>query len=327
MTRIPATPITDLPNKKNIYIIGPRSSGKTTFLGALLSITKYSQNINHRKVNVDTKGKTSELESQVRKSWETKKPLEPTNFPENSTKYSTNFSKDGRKSKENSQNYEFLITINPQYKPTEIELKAKDYGGEFFQGLLRTDLSATIKLHTLDCLMNANGLIVLLPDFCLQDDGNQSTLVENIDSFYRSVFHKLLSEFPKNDDIFSSDELTKIENNLKEIRIAFVMSKCERGELWTRRWEPERDLFQVHLSNTRDFLRNNLSLKKNQIAFFALSSFGVFSKNDPRPNRLNIGRNLQDGAIIDNGELWRPFGLVNPLYWIATGKKWKDPSF
>ena len=310
MTRIPATPITDLPNKKNIYIIGPRSSGKTTFLGALLSITKYSQNINHRKVNVDTKGKTSELESQVRKSWETKKPLEPTNFP-----------------KDYLQNYEFLITINPQYKPTEIELKAKDYGGEFFQELLRTDLSTKVKPYIKDCLEDANGWIVLLPDFCLKDDINGFTVVENIDSFYRSVFHKLLSEFPKNDDIFSSDELTKIENNLKEIRIAFVMSKCERGELWTRRWEPERDLFQVHLKNTRDFLRNNLSLKKNQIAFFALSSFGVFSKNDPRPNRLNIGRNLQDGAIIDNGELWRPFGLVNPLYWIATGKKWKDPSF
>ena len=310
MTRIPATPITDLPNKKNIYIIGPRSSGKTTFLGALLSITKYSQNINHRKVNVDTKGKTSELESQVRKSWETKKPLEPTNFP-----------------KDSLQNYEFLITINPQYKPTEIELKAKDYGGEFFQELLRTDLSTKVKPYIKDCLKDANGWIVLLPDFCLKDDINGFTVVENIDSFYKSVFHKLLSEFPKNDDIFSSDELTKIENNLKEIRIAFVMSKCERGELWTRRWEPERDLFQVHLKNTRDFLRNNLSLKKNQIAFFALSSFGVFSKNDPRPNRLNIGRNLQDGAIIDNGELWRPFGLVNPLYWIATGKKWKDPSF
>ncbi|MDE5108966.1 MAG: hypothetical protein O4808_18555, partial [Trichodesmium sp. St17_bin3_1_1] len=264
----------------------------------------------HRKVNVDTKGKTSELESQVRKSWETKKPLEPTNFP-----------------KDSLQNYEFLITINPQYKPTEIELKAKDYGGEFFQELLRTDLSTKVKPYIKDCLKDANGWIVLLPDFCLKDDINGFTVVENIDSFYKSVFHKLLSEFPKNDDIFSSDELTKIENNLKEIRIAFVMSKCERGELWTRRWEPERDLFQVHLKNTRDFLRNNLSLKKNQIAFFALSSFGVFSKNDPRPNRLNIGRNLQDGAIIDNGELWRPFGLVNPLYWIATGKKWKDPSF
>ena len=48
MPRTAAAPITTLPgeNKKNIYIIGPRSSGKTTFLGALLSITKYSQNIN-----------------------------------------------------------------------------------------------------------------------------------------------------------------------------------------------------------------------------------------------------------------------------------------
>ena len=309
MTRTPAGPIIKLPNKKNIYIIGPRSSGKTTFLGALLSITKYSQNINHRKVNVDTKGKTSELESQVRKSWETKKPLEPTNFP-----------------KDSLQNYEFLITINPQYKPTEIELKAKDYGGEFFQELLRTDLSTKVKPYIKDCLKDANGWIVLLPDFCLKDDINGFTVVENIDSFYRSVFHKLLSEFPKNDYIFS-EELTKIENNLKEIRIAFVMSKCERGELWTRRWEPERDLFQVHLKNTRDFLRNNLSLKKNQIAFFALSSFGVFSKNDPRPNRLNLGSNFQDGAIIEDTQSWRPFGLVNPLYWIATGKKWKDPSF
>jgi energy-coupling factor transporter ATP-binding protein EcfA2 len=312
MSRTPAAPITTLPreNKKNICIIGPRASGKTTFLGALLSITNHSNNKSHGgKVTVDTKGLSSQLESKVRDSWETKRPLGPTTF-------------DG-----GLQNYEFSITINPQYKPTEIELKAKDYPGEFFQELLRTDLSTTVKSYILDCLINPNGWIVLLPDFCLQDEGNEFTIVENIDSFYRSVFHKLLSEFPKNDHLFSSDELTKIQNNLRKMRIAFVMSKCERGELWTRRWEPERDLFQVHLSNTRDFLRNNLSLGKNQISFFALSSFGVFSKKDHRPNRLNLGRNVQDGATMGNKQAWKPFGLVNPLYWIATGRKWKDPSF
>ncbi|NEP77436.1 MAG: hypothetical protein F6K39_04180 [Okeania sp. SIO3B3] len=296
-------------NKKNIYIIGPRASGKTNFLGALLSITNYSKNKSHRKVNVDTRGASSLLESRLRDSWKTKRLLAPTTF-------------DG-----SLQNYEFSITINSQYKPTEIKFNAKDYPGEFFLALLKTDLHTKIKLYLLDCLTNANGWIVLLPDFCLQDEGNEFTLVEDIDGFYKSVFHKLLSEFPKNDDIFSPDELTKIQNNLRKMRIAFVMSKCERGELWTRRWEPERDLFQIHLNKTTEFLRNNLSLRKDQISFFALSSFGVFSNSDPRPNRLNLGRNLQDGAMIDQTGEWRPFGLLSPLYWIATGKKWKDPSF
>ncbi|NEQ39741.1 MAG: hypothetical protein F6K40_27230 [Okeania sp. SIO3I5] len=312
MPRTPAAPITTLPgeNKKNIYIIGPRASGKTTFLGALLSITNQSKNKNHTgKVTVDTRGATRQLESKIRDSWETKRPLEPTMF-------------DG-----SLQDYEFSITINPKSRPTEIKLNAKDYAGEFFQELRRIDLSRQIKPYLLDCLTNANGWIVLLPDFCLEDRGNEFSIVEDIDGFYRSVFHKLLSEFPKDDDIFSLDELTKIQNNLRKIRIAFVMSKCERGELWTRRWEPERDLFQVHLNNTTKFLRKNLPLRKNQIDFFALSSFGVLPQSDPRPNRLNLGRNLQDGAMIEKTELWQPFGLVNPLYWIATGKRWRDPSF
>jgi len=312
MSGLPAAPITTLAgeNKKNIYIIGPRASGKTTFLGALLSITNYSKNKNHQgKVTVDTRGATRQLESQVRDSWQAKMPLEPTMF------------------NGSLQDYEFSITINPKSRPKEIKLNAKDYAGEFFQELRRTDLSRQIKPYLLDCLTNANGWIVLLPDFCLEDRGNEFSIVEDIDGFYRSVFHKLLSEFPKDDDIFSLDELTKIQRNLRKIRIAFVMSKCERGELWTRRWEPERDLFQVHLNNTRKFLRENLPLRKNQIDFFALSSFGVFSTSDPRPNRLNLGRNLQDGAMIEKTGEWLPFGLVNPLYWIATGKRWKDPSF
>ena len=307
MPRTAAAPITTLPgeNKKNIYIIGPRASGKTTFLGALLSITK-SKNKNHKKVTINTKGATRELESKVRDSWQTRRPLAPTMF-------------DG-----SLQNYEFSVKINSQ---SEIEFKVKDYAGEFFQELLRTNLATQITPYLLDCLTNANGWIVLLPDFCLKDQGNEFTMVENIDDFYKSVFRELLSNVPNDDNFFSREEVTKIQNNLRKIRIAFVMSKCERGELWTRRWEPERDLFQVHLNNTREFLRNNLSLGKNQISFFALSSFGVFSEKDPRPNRLNLGKNLQDGASMDKKDEWKPFGLVNPLYWIATGKRWRDPSF
>ena len=171
MPRTAAAPITTLPreNKKNIYIIGPRASGKTTFLGALLSITK-SKNKNHKKVTINTKGATRELESKVRDSWQTRRPLAPTMF-------------DG-----SLQNYEFSVKINSQ---SEIEFKVKDYAGEFFQELLRTNLATQITPYLLDCLTNANGWIVLLPDFCLKDQGNEFTLVENIDNFYRSIFHKL----------------------------------------------------------------------------------------------------------------------------------------
>lgn len=61
------------------------------------------------------------------------------------------------------------------------------------------------------------------------------------------------------------------------------MSKCERGEIWPGRIEPEVDIFHQHLPGTTKLLQNRL---KNNVRFFAISTFGVLDKyNDPRPNR------------------------------------------
>ncbi len=303
-------------NSKKIYILGPRASGKSTFLGALLSISDHSKNENHKRVNVNTRSDDSDkLRSKIRDRWITNKPLDPTNMRGNV-----------------NADYEFSIKITTQFYPdVNIILNTKDYGGEFFQDvLLESSLlkSHYILPHIKECLMEASAWVVLLPDFCLIDQPNQKQKpVKDVDGFYKRVFRKLLSEIPEKTSLFSQDDRKKIKQNLRKLRIAIVMSKCERGELWTRRKEPERDLFQVHLKNTRDFLRDTQKLSKNKLEFFALSSFGVLSSKDPRPNRINLGPQLKDGAMIDKFDEWRPYGLVNPLYWVATKRRWKDPSF
>ena len=300
-------------NSQKIYIIGPRASGKSTFLGALLSISDHSKNENHKRVNVNTISDDSDrLRERIKSSWKSEKLLRPTEM--------------------GNADYEFSIKITTKlFSGVNIRLITKDYGGEFFQDVLLE--SSLLKSHYIlpyikECLMEASAWIVLLPDFCLKDQPDQKhEVVKDVDGFYKSVFRKLLSEIPERTSLFSQDDRKKIQQNLKKLRIAIVMSKCERGELWTRRKEPERDLFQVHLKNTRDFLRDTQKLSKNKLEFFALSSFGVLSSKDPRPNRINLGYKLQDGAMIENFDEWRPFGLINPLYWIATKKRWKDPSF
>lgn len=303
-------------NSKKIYIIGPRASGKSTFLGALLSISDHSKNENHKRVNVNTISDDSEqLRSKIRDGWREKKPLNPTNMRGTL-----------------NADYDFSIQITTKlFSNVNISLNTQDYGGEFFQDVLLE--SSLLKSHYIlpyikECLMEASAWIVLLPDFCLKDRANQKQeVVKDVDGFYKSVFRRLLTEIPEKTSFFSQDERKKIQHNLKKLRIAIVMSKCERGELWTRRKEPERDLFQVHLKNTRDFLRETQKLSKNKLEFFALSSFGVLSSKDPRPNRLNLGYQLQDGAMIDKFDEWIPYGLINPLYWVATKRRWKDPSF
>ena len=110
------------------------------------------------------------------------------------------------------------------------------------------------------------------------------------------------------------------------------MSKCERGEIWTGRFQPDEDLFELRLPETYEFLKNNFTSPKKRLKFFACSSFGVLGDSqydfDPRPNR-NFGDYEADADIegfIKNPDSWNPFGLISPLYWLSTGKELYDRS-
>jgi hypothetical protein len=93
------------------------------------------------------------------------------------------------------------------------------------------------------------------------------------------------------------------------------MSKCERGEIWPGRLDPEIDLFGVHLRETTKTLREKV-IPQN-LRFFALSTFGVLGKDNPRPNREDRMKGEEPASVIRQPNSWQPYNLIEPLYWLS----------
>jgi hypothetical protein len=125
------------------------------------------------------------------------------------------------------------------------------------------------------------------------------------DKFYRRVFEEFIN-------------LMGLQGRSENLRLAIAMSKCERGELWPGRIEPELDIFEQHFPETKQLLESKIPAKN--LKFFALSTFGVLKRTDPRPNRENDRYNIRKSSLRDP-DIWRPYGIIAPIYWLSTGKK------
>jgi len=97
------------------------------------------------------------------------------------------------------------------------------------------------------------------------------------------------------------------------------MSKCERGEIWPGRLDPEQDLFKIHLPKTQDLLRKKLTA--NNLKFFASSTFGVLGPHNPRPNREDRILKGEPASVLRDTENWKPYNLIEPLLWITQSSK------
>jgi hypothetical protein len=97
------------------------------------------------------------------------------------------------------------------------------------------------------------------------------------------------------------------------------MSKCERGEIWGGRLDPEADLFKIRLPKTYRLLKERL---KNKVKFFACSAYGILGKNDPRPNRFYKSgvHHAEHKAYLRDYDNWNPYGVIEPIYWLDTGE-------
>jgi hypothetical protein len=285
------------PKTAEIRIIGPRQSGKTTYLATLLccpnGLTKKYPGL---KV-IPTSNDAAKLAELAKEIIPTKRKLAGTSYDRGNLE----------RQLENLSSYDFKLKI-PQINglpQADIEVNIRDFPGEFFHDITHPEGQLQIGSWIED-LLTATGWIVMMTDW---QPGRDKQL-------YYPTFERLCEE------IIDGEQ---VKPALKKLKIAVVMAKCERGELWTARKDPDLDLFRVRLPKTYNLLINTFSPERLQ--FFACSSFGVLGDThwdfDPRPNRYtpDDGSVSEYNAYLRNPDQWYPYGLISPLYWLATNKR------
>ena len=267
----------------NICVIGPRNSGKTTYLAALAYWPDKSETnqVEIQPLNDESRDLVEKAENIIRQG----SAVEPTRVEEVG-------------SVDQLPYYSFNIEAKLSFwsKKESIQLNARDYPGEIFEKIAEPNLADSIHEEFIDeCLMNdVTGCLILLTAW----EGSK-------DNFYERVMNKFL-------------ELMDMHDRAENLRLAIALSKCERGELWPGRIDPETELFKRHLPRMTNTLRKKMPMKN--LNFYAISTFGVLARNDPRPNRIDeIGLNRRASTLRDESA-WKPYNMIAPLYWLSRGK-------
>ena len=266
----------------NISIIGPRSSGKTTYLAALAYHKTY--------LTSSKKGEKYTITAQNPEARKLQKEAEEVLLA------GSHFRATEVEEKTVHEFPFYAFTIEYQShrfaSPQKIELTTKDYPGEVFKKLEKsTSLDSKHEEFVNDCFKAKIGCVVLLTGWELGQDKKYRNMLRN--------FTTLMDR----------------SNVTDKYKLAIVMSKCERGEIWPGRLEPERDLFHLHLPKTKEFLTEKIA--PQNLKFFALSTFGIMSKNNPRPNREDRIVEGEPASVLRNPYKWQPFNLLEPLLWIS----------
>lgn len=279
----------------NITIIGSRGSGKTTYLAALAYWPqKLTEDGKTSRFRIKSSGdqESDKLVMIAETIILERKSMQPSKIIENLT----NINQIPRIS--------LTLSIEHRFKRyEEIYLVTRDYPGEILHHI--QDPDPVQKIYLEECFdKKFDGCLLMLDRWEPGSDRYYSSLI-------RKFMDLMCNEYERADDY----------------KVAVVLSKCERGELWPSRLDPEIDLFNSHLKETTKILKSYLSPQNLQ--FFALSTFGVLDDDnfDFRPNRkLEIikGREPPDISSLRKLDNWKPYGMIAPLYWIAKNKRIKN---
>lgn len=272
----------------NIRVIGPRGSGKTTYLAALAYWPDKKRTANQAKsytiqaLNDETRELADKAENIIREGGS----LEPTTV---------------QGGIDSLPFYLFQIEIKTFWGIEKVNLSVRDYPGEIFEELESGSNNPLSEEFIEECLMqDVKGCLILLTEW-----------KKGTDRFYSRVLKRFT-------------DLIDSHDRAKNLRIAVAMSKCERGELWPGRLEPEIDLFDVHLPETKAILQ--AKIQPENLRFYAISTFGVLQRNDPRPNRVDEWGTDGRSSALRKASAWRPYGMISPLYWLSTGKRMRDDA-
>jgi len=265
----------------NIVVIGPTAAGKTTYLAALSYFKEHKQGKKLFTVNPQNPA-TRILAEKAENILKQAADLDRTVIGQEI------------ESVDDLPFYSFGITAKPYwYSSTEtFQLTARDYPGEVFEAIASPSSRKPIHEDFInECFTDVIGCLIMLTGW---EPGT--------DNFYNRIMKQFLKLM---------DERGRSQN----LKLAIVMSKCERGEIWPGRLDPEIDLFAVHLRETTKTLRAKV-IPKN-LRFFALSTFGVLGRDNPRPNREDRMKGEEPASVIRQPNSWQPYNLIEPLYWLS----------
>ena len=271
----------------NICVIGPRASGKTTYLAALaykMRTSRNSQKFNIQPLGDDSREIADKAENII---------CQGASFEPNKIGGMI-------KTVDDLPLYSFKIESQNSWfkKPESFYLNVRDYPGEIFEKIADRNQSDSVCEEFIDeCLRkDIVGCLILM-----------TAWDQAADTFYSQVMSRFI-------------ELMDSHDRTNDLRLAVAMSKCERGELWPGRLDPETDLFRLHLPRTRNTLRDGRIPPQN-LRFYAISTFGVLRRTDPRPNRIDEQGKLGKASVLREAPRWQPYNIIEPLYWLGQTTK------
>ncbi|HLP91202.1 MAG TPA: hypothetical protein VK184_21810 [Nostocaceae cyanobacterium] len=291
-------PPLDLPGSQDIRVIGPRRSGKSTFMAALA----YWPNADPKKSPIQSvdpyDNAAGELISIAKDILANGRELAGTDyfFEENIDSLPI---------------YTLLITLkaslfkNPfaalKNQFIRIQISCRDYSGELMKDLRSSSSTNPLLNSYLDDCATATSLLLLIDGTSMKSDREYAQALDNL----QTELDQRLS-------------LNPIQ--LRNYRIAVVFTKCEQPDVW------------VHRQNINQFvslkfpaIQTSLNKWRNRwgcgINYFFCSAFGT-KGSTPQPNVKVINRDRGGTyGVIDKPLVWRPLGLVAPLYWLQTGQE------
>ncbi|MBE9238854.1 GTPase domain-containing protein [Anabaena aphanizomenioides LEGE 00250] len=274
---------TPLQSSVVLRVIGDRASGKTTYMASLARWPNADPNSPVQAVTAVDEG-GEDLINKAQNILEQGLQLEPNKLENISEVTNCTLQISLKEKKIGSP----LFNLN---------ISSRDYSGEFFSDLLHQSQNPQLEEYLEDCLQ-ANGIMFLV-------DGSS----RRKDLEYANGLDKLLLALDRN-DITGSKR-----------RIALVLNKCEQSDLWVNRDKPGF-LASARFPQVCRKLQAWQQMGGGEIEFFTASAFGMLGNKYPEPN-VNLLNRSRGGvrAVIKNPKLWRPFGLVAPIYWLAKGSR------
>jgi GTPase SAR1 family protein len=276
----------------NVRLIGDRKSGKSTFMAALARWPNANANSPVKSISAFTESGEKIIE-QAQNILEQGLELSPTDV-----------------SQDISQECGIRVTLKDKFslfssqsegdREIKLDISSKDYAGEFFSDLIHTNSDSRLDSYLQDCIM-ADGLMLMV-------DGTARK-----DSEYAMGIEKLFSL------------LDKSEIDSRSRRIAMVLTKGEQAELLVNRNQKPQLIVERRFPQLYRKLQNYNGKGAFKIEYFLSSAFGTLGNKTLEPNSKIINRDKGGtSAVIKTPRLWRPFGLVSPLYWLCTGSKHRD---